>query len=320
MPKTRADWLIQQLVNAALFLVLTVFASGAGAAAIDDDMVLIPAGRFIFGSKKEPQPDKTIEYGMHKPLYLDEHPERRVFLKSYYIDRYEVTNRQYREFVVAENYWVPDTWKNNGYLLTPEVLRLGDPDLAQLRDLAAETFDIEGDTSTMDRNALLQAIEEKRRSLERLPIAAVSWHDAARYCAWAGKRLPTEQEWEKAARGPDGREYPWGDQWSTNFLSAGAAGRVGPMPVGSFEAGKSFYGVYDMAGNVMEWVADWYQPYPGNRYRSDDFGEKYKVVRGGGWGGLGHYVISHFYRAAYRFYLTPDARYEDLGFRCAKDG
>jgi formylglycine-generating enzyme required for sulfatase activity len=92
------------------------------------------------------------------------------------------------------------------------------------------------------------------------------------------------------------------------------------MPVGSFEAGKSFYGVYDMAGNVMEWVADWYQPYPGNRYRSDDFGEKYKVVRGGGWGGLGHYVISHFYRAAYRFYLTPDARYEDLGFRCAKDG
>jgi formylglycine-generating enzyme required for sulfatase activity len=298
-------------------LLLAALASLA-AAAPDGDMVHIPAGPFIQGSDRMPAPDKTTEYGMHKPFYLDEQPERRVQLEGYFIDRFEVTNQQYRDFVMARNYWVPDTWKNDGYLLTPEVMRLGHPDVETLRRLASETFDVDADTDDMDRDALLRAIEERRQGLDRLPIAGVSWQDAASYCEWAGKRLPTEQEWEKAARGPDGREFPWGEEWSIRRVSAGG-GRLGPTPVGSFEDGKSFYGAYDMAGNVMEWVADWYQPYPGSHYRSDDFGEKFKVVRGGGWGGLGHYVISHFYRSAYRFYLPPESRYQDLGFRCARD-
>lgn len=308
MPKTRLDIVL-------LLSCLPIIS----AAASDEAMVRIPAGKFVFGSNHAPDPGKSAEYGMHKPLYLDEQPQRGIFLKAFLIDRYEVTNHQYRDFVIARDYWVPDTWKNNGYLLTPEVLSAGDPDIETLRQLAVEVFDLEEDPGSMDREALLGAIEVKRRALDTLPIAGVSWYDAAHYCAWAGKRLPTEQEWEKAARGPKGREFPWGEEWSLRFVNAGV-GRLGPMPVGSIADGQSFYGVYDMAGNVMEWVADWYQPYLGSHYQSDDFGEKFKVVRGGGWGGLGHYVISHFYRAAYRFYLKPDSRYEDLGFRCAWDG
>ena len=79
------------------------------------------------------------------------------------------------------------------------------------------------------------------------------------------------------------------------------------------------YGLYDMAGNVMEWVQDWYQAYPGSAYASEAYGKTYKVVRGGGWGGLGHYALAQFYRAAYRLYMRPDALFTDIGFRCAKD-
>jgi formylglycine-generating enzyme required for sulfatase activity len=75
----------------------------------------------------------------------------------------------------------------------------------------------------------------------------------------------------------------------------------------------------DMAGNVMEWVKDWYKAYPGNSYTDKTFGEKYKVVRGGGWGGLGHYALSQFYRTAYRLYMQPGSQFIDVGFRCAKD-
>jgi formylglycine-generating enzyme required for sulfatase activity len=285
----------------------------------DDGMVLIPAGKFLLGSDLTDDNPQTSEFGFNKPLYLDEHPQQQVHLDAYYIDRFEVTNHEYRRFVVERNYWVPDTWQQNGYLLTRELLLIANPDIGTLRELATDVFEVGRDVRSLDRDTLLNLIEERRSALDRKPVTGVAWQDAANYCAWAGKRLPTEMEWEKAARGPDGRDFPWGDEWSIDRLNAGRDDALGVRPVGSIEDGKSYYGLYDMAGNVMEWVDDWYQPYPGSEYESKDFGEKYKVVRGGGWGGLGHYVISHFYRTAYRFYLPPDARYDDLGFRCARD-
>jgi formylglycine-generating enzyme required for sulfatase activity len=283
------------------------------------EMVLIPAGEFLMGSDKVDVDKKAEEYGSSKPWYVDEHPERKVNLPAYYIDKYEVTNAQYREFVIKMDYWVPQAWKDNGYLLAPEVLAIAD--LPTLRHLATETFHLDMDTRTMDRAALSKAISERQAKLDNLPVAEVNWFNAHDYCTWVGKRMPTEAEWEKAARGNDGREYPWGNDFDRTRLNAGGESHweFGVAPVGSYPSGASPYGVMDMAGNVMEWVRDWYEPYPGNTYKDDSFGKKNKVVRGGGWGGTGHYALSQFYRSAYRFYMRPDSMYVDIGFRCAKD-
>jgi formylglycine-generating enzyme required for sulfatase activity len=283
------------------------------------EMVLVPAGEFVMGSDKVDVKKQAQEYGSSKPWYVDEHPQHKVNLPAFYIDKYEVTNAQYREFVVKTDYWFPPSWKDNGYLLAPKLLEIAD--LPTLRKLASDTFHLDMDTRTMDRDALTKAISEQQAKLDKLPVAEVNWFNAHDYCAWVGKRMPTEAEWEKAARGSDAREYPWGNDWDKSRLNAGEAGNweFGVAPVGSYPTGASPYGVMDMSGNVMEWVRDWYEAYPGNKFTHETFGKKYKVVRGGGWGGVGHYALSQFYRSAYRLYMSPDAMYADIGFRCAKD-
>lgn len=303
----------------ASVLLAFVVVNVAMAEEASNGMISIPAGPFIMGSDAKDDDGKAQEYGSTKPWYQDEAPMREVDVDAFWIDTFEVTNSEYRDFVIANNHWIPNGWKDNGYLLSREVL--GYANLERLRILATDTFNLDLDVTTMEYDALLDAIVEYQQQFDDLPVTGVTWFQARDYCVAQGKRLPTEPEWEKAARGTDGREYPWGNEWDETRLNIGSGDgwENGVAPVGSHPTGVSPYGVHDMAGNVMEWTADWYQPYPGSEYKSEDFGEKLRVVRGGGWGGLGHYVISHFYRAAYRFNLQPNYTFVDLGFRCAKD-
>lgn len=234
-------------------------------------MVLIPAGEFIMGTDKT-DPDNTQQkIGTVKPLYLDQHPERKVTLDAYYIDRYEVTNKEFKQFMDDTKYPdPPGNWVGGTF---PEG---------------------RGDH----------------------PVTSIIWQEALAYALWAKKSLPTEAQWEKAARGPDGLSYPWGNVYEKGKANVGIEDAKATVPVGSHPEDISPYQVYDMAGNVMEWTLDWYEAYPGNVHKDPRFGKKFKVLRGNAFQKSGHYFLDAYRYAFNRTEVPADEYFENVGFRC----
>lgn len=223
------------------------------------EMVYVPPGEFLMGS-----PDGAGAG--------DEHPQHKVYLSAYWIDRTEVTADQYRRCVEAGECMATASGSPCTY----------------------------ADAASTDH-----------------PVNCVDWNQAAAYCAWADKRLPTEAEWEKVARGADGRTYPWGED-APDCGKAQYSGCEGhTVPVGSLPEGASPYGVFDMAGNVREWVADWYEA---GYYSYSPIGNpsgpetgSLRVLRGGSWNDGGVDV-----RTATRLRYAPGDRNDFVGFRCAR--
>jgi formylglycine-generating enzyme required for sulfatase activity len=259
---------------------LLVFLPGCGDGALKPvkispvdkkEMVLIPAGEFVMGTNKTDPENTQRKIGTVKPLFLDQHPERKVFLGDYYIDRYEVTNAEYKVYMEDTKYPdYPEHWVDDNY---PE--GMGDH-----------------------------------------PITNVIWQEALAYALWAGKRLPSEAQWEKAARGPNGLEYPWGNEYVKGKANVGIEGEKTTVPVGSKPEDVSPYNVYGMAGNVMEWTLDWYEAYPGNTHKDKRFGKSMKVLRGNGFQKSGHYFLDAYRFAFNRTEVPPDEYFENVGFRC----
>ena len=217
--------------------------------------------------------------GADGPGDEDEQPLHQVTVDAYFMDVYETTNAMYKEFVDSVHYQAPKLWKDGAYP-------------------AAKA---------------------------NHPVVYVAWYDATEFCKWAGKRLPTEQEWEKAARSADKRVFPWGNQFDPMkantpqyWMAIHQTETADTMPVGSFEAGKSPYGLYDMSGNVYEWVSDWYLPYPGNKFPNEHYGTKNKIVRGGSWYDCLSYGCGLSSPTYNRSRFNPDIRNKGFGFRCAK--
>jgi len=244
-----------------------------------DNMVVVPEGEFTRGTNDGDDEEK---------------PERRIYLDAFKIGVYPVTNREFKAFIdaggyLAEAFWTPEGWE----------------------------WKVKEDISLPDY------WHDRQWNGANFPVVGVSWYEAAAYAEWLSKetgnpyRLPTEAEWEKAARGPDGKIYPWGNDFDKNLCNSGESGLGRISPVGIFPGGKSTFGCFDMAGNVWEWCADWYEE---TYYRESPLknpggpvGGSGRVIRGGSW-----FYDARLCRAAFRIALRPGLRWYGSGFRLVR--
>ncbi len=277
------------ITTCLIFIALVATGSQAQTPSIAEvpEMVLIPSGPFWMGRTHMFLFD---ELSWTARARLDDQPAHRISIDAFYIDKYEVTNADYALFVQATGRRTPWHWAKGQ--ITP--------------------------------------------GQERWPAYNVDWNDAASFCAWAGKRLPTEAEWEKAARGGlDRNLYSWGNEIGETNGSAGEEGGGarqtklarygfpnGPAPVGSYK--PNGYGLYDVTGNVWEWVSDWYtRDYyvisPLNNPGGPEDGT-YKVIRGGGWSNEDDQRTGQrsLLGVHYRNYAPPSQTSDAFGFRCAR--
>jgi formylglycine-generating enzyme required for sulfatase activity len=242
-------------------------------------MVLIPEGNFIYGSRED---DKEAANW--------EKPQQTILLPSFYIDIYPVTNRQYCLFLNE---------------LKPE-----EKELKEWIELSGSYKKERCRISKKRGNYVVEL------GYEDYPVIYVSWFGSKAYADWCGKRLPNEVEWEKAARGTDGRKYPWGDEFDTNLCNSIESGIKHTTPVTAYPEGKGPYGCFDMAGNVWEWCFDWFDENndkTGNRLKGPETGTN-RVVRGGSW-----VDDAYLCRASFRNVSQPSDRWNDCGLRLARN-
>jgi formylglycine-generating enzyme required for sulfatase activity len=249
-------------------------------------LVRVPSGEFTMGSA-----DSDTQASS------DEKPQHTVRLDEYWIGKYEVTNAQFAAFVKATGYKTTAEKEGTAYKWT----RPGWSEVA-----GANWRNPQGPSSNINGK-------------ENHPVVSVSWDDAVAFCKWvsevSGKsiRLPTEAEWEKAARGSDGRTYPWGNDAPDNTRANFSKNEGGTTEVGKYSPqGDSRYDAADMAGNVWEWTSSLYKEYP---YKADDGREDLnsrdiRVLRGGSWD-----LSPDFVRAASRDWHNPSYRFVNIGFR-----
>lgn len=251
------------------------------------DAIEIPAGSFTLGSAGFPF------------AYDNEQAPHEVELAAFRIDRCPVTNGAFAEFVDEGGYLEPRFWSEEGWAWR-------------------EREGITRPYSWVGEERRLRGLFGERPFAVEEPVWGVSWHEAEAYARWAGRRLPTEAEWERAARGTDGRRFPWGDAEPDDALANFGARFDGPTPVGAFSAGASPDGVLDLAGNVWEWTATDFGPYPGFRsfpypeYSELWFDGDHRVARGGSWATRGPIL-----RSSFRNFYRRHFRIGFIGFRLA---
>jgi len=277
-------------------------------------MVPVPGGVLRMGST--PAQVERWNEAAGGDYYNDELPQHEVTLPDFAIGKYPVTNAQFRLFWEAKGYeqekfWTPQGWAWRRGEYEPDLSYIADEDW---RRLVKEWLDLR----TVKRRARPFFWDIQPWNLPNRPVVGVTWFEAVAYCNWLSQetgvqyRLPTEAEWEYAARGPSSWEWPWGDTFDPACANTSESGLEQTSPVGLFPGGKTWCGAQDMIGNVWEWCSSLYRryPYQADDGREDPYTAGTRVLRGDSW-----YYVERHARCACRYVNAPVFFYDSLGFR-----